>query len=327
MIYDYIIIGAGVSGLYTNYCLKKKNPNLKILILESSDRIGGRIYKKNKSNLGAKFLHDDIKNFLKKSDFQNITFYLGKLINKSENIKNSMKLEDSGSINKNIHNKFNFCNEINVEFDFNKLIKLFNKKLNIKLNTYYYNYSIKNNIIIINNKFYTKKLIFALSVNVLKIINNPFQQYFKNWTQANIITFSFELNNHNKLLINGFFFDEEFKRTSFYFDQKKNILYVNIFDRNKNFSINNYKNKIIYKYLFNISFKFYYINWTNNEHFLGAWSIPLKSLNKNIINIIQKGFEDKIFYVGDYLNNIEEMGSVTNCLRSVENLLKNSNLY
>ena len=45
------------------------------------------------------------------------------------------------------------------------------------------------------------------------------------------------------------------------------------------------------------------------------------------INIIQKGFEDKIFYVGDYLNNIEEMGSVTNCLRSVENLLKNSNLY
>ena len=76
MIYDYIIIGAGVSGLYTNYCLKKKNPNLKILILESSDRIGGRIYKKNKSNLGAKFLHDDIKNFLKKSDFQNITFYV-----------------------------------------------------------------------------------------------------------------------------------------------------------------------------------------------------------------------------------------------------------
>jgi monoamine oxidase len=40
--YDYIIIGAGIAGLYTGYKLKKKNPNYKILILEKEKIIGGR---------------------------------------------------------------------------------------------------------------------------------------------------------------------------------------------------------------------------------------------------------------------------------------------
>jgi hypothetical protein len=40
--FDYIIIGAGISGLYTGYLLKDYN----IVILESSDIIGGRIQEK-----------------------------------------------------------------------------------------------------------------------------------------------------------------------------------------------------------------------------------------------------------------------------------------
>lgn len=43
MEYDYIIIGAGISGLYTGYLIKKNNPNSKILILESNNYIGGRM--------------------------------------------------------------------------------------------------------------------------------------------------------------------------------------------------------------------------------------------------------------------------------------------
>jgi hypothetical protein len=43
MEYDYIIIGAGISGLYTAYLIKKNNPNTKILILESNNYIGGRM--------------------------------------------------------------------------------------------------------------------------------------------------------------------------------------------------------------------------------------------------------------------------------------------
>jgi protoporphyrinogen oxidase len=43
MIYDTIIIGGGIAGLYTAYKLIKKNPNHKILILERNRKIGGRI--------------------------------------------------------------------------------------------------------------------------------------------------------------------------------------------------------------------------------------------------------------------------------------------
>lgn len=42
MIYDYIIVGAGISGLYSAYKLLQKNSKLNILILESQSRIGGR---------------------------------------------------------------------------------------------------------------------------------------------------------------------------------------------------------------------------------------------------------------------------------------------
>ena len=43
-IYDLIIIGGGISGLYTLYKLSKKYPQMKIMLLESEERFGGRIY-------------------------------------------------------------------------------------------------------------------------------------------------------------------------------------------------------------------------------------------------------------------------------------------
>ena len=43
-IYDVIIIGAGISGLYSAYYLIKKYKNLKILIIEGKDRVGGKFY-------------------------------------------------------------------------------------------------------------------------------------------------------------------------------------------------------------------------------------------------------------------------------------------
>ena len=42
--YDLVIIGGGISGLYTLYKLSKKFSQLKILLLESGHRYGGRIY-------------------------------------------------------------------------------------------------------------------------------------------------------------------------------------------------------------------------------------------------------------------------------------------
>lgn len=42
MIYDFIIIGSGISGLYTFYRLKKKFKSANIILLEKNDYIGGR---------------------------------------------------------------------------------------------------------------------------------------------------------------------------------------------------------------------------------------------------------------------------------------------
>jgi len=52
MIYDYIIIGAGIAGLYTAYNLKKNFPDKTFLILEANKKkyIGGRIYQEKFSN-------------------------------------------------------------------------------------------------------------------------------------------------------------------------------------------------------------------------------------------------------------------------------------
>lgn len=42
--YDVIIVGGGISGIYTMYNLKKNYPNLKVLLLEKNERFGGRVY-------------------------------------------------------------------------------------------------------------------------------------------------------------------------------------------------------------------------------------------------------------------------------------------
>lgn len=59
MEYDYIIIGAGISGLYTAYNIQKNNPTSKIIILEKNSKkyIGGRMnvynFYGNYVNIGA----------------------------------------------------------------------------------------------------------------------------------------------------------------------------------------------------------------------------------------------------------------------------------
>lgn len=318
MIYDIIIIGAGISGLYSYHLLKKINSKYKLLILESSNRIGGKIYSEGKSILGAKFLHNDIEKF-REPEKNNKSYYIGNLQDKSKDIQNSMKLEDSGSISDMIHNKFKYINEINIEYDFNSIVSVLNKNKNIKFNTPFKNYKINNDIIIVNNTYKTKKIIFALPVNVLKNLNTPFKKYFNNWYQSNIITLSFELN--GKLNLNdGFHFYDKFKRTSFFYNKQKDILYVNIFDRNNDFSIQDIKEKIV-NYFLLTSYKFKYKNWNKDKHLLGGWSIPKKTVNSNIIKLIEGGYNHKIYYTGDYLGKIENMGSATNALNNVETLV------
>lgn len=43
-VYDTIIVGGGIAGLYRAYCLLRRNPNTKLLLVEKQPYLGGRIY-------------------------------------------------------------------------------------------------------------------------------------------------------------------------------------------------------------------------------------------------------------------------------------------
>ena len=42
--YDIIVIGGGIAGLYTTYKIHKRNPGTRVLLIEKENRIGGRIH-------------------------------------------------------------------------------------------------------------------------------------------------------------------------------------------------------------------------------------------------------------------------------------------
>ena len=48
-VYDYIVIGGGISGLFMTYKLSETGS--KILLLESSGRWGGRVYTKKENGV------------------------------------------------------------------------------------------------------------------------------------------------------------------------------------------------------------------------------------------------------------------------------------
>jgi len=56
--YDLVIIGGGISGIYTLYKLSKTFPHLKILLLESGQRYGGRIYSYKENVDGEEYIMD-----------------------------------------------------------------------------------------------------------------------------------------------------------------------------------------------------------------------------------------------------------------------------
>ena len=58
-VYDVIIVGAGVSGSTAAYTLKKSCPNLKMLMIEGKDRVGGRTQTIEMKGCGGKMVKFD----------------------------------------------------------------------------------------------------------------------------------------------------------------------------------------------------------------------------------------------------------------------------
>ncbi len=80
-IYDYIIIGGGIAGLYSLHLLNKSKKDLKILLIEKEDYLGGRILNKNfhgtNIKLGAGIAKEDNKHLLKLLDKFDIKYFKG----------------------------------------------------------------------------------------------------------------------------------------------------------------------------------------------------------------------------------------------------------
>ena len=116
MVYDYLIVGSGISGLNLSLKLSKKFKNASILVIDSSDNYGGRIhtvYEKDYSyEAGAARFNKNHKNLIKY-----IKHYgLNKNIVKIPSTWNYVQVS-----NKNIESQFK---DVNKLLDF--LIKKFN---------------------------------------------------------------------------------------------------------------------------------------------------------------------------------------------------------
>lgn len=62
--YDCIVVGGGLAGLVAAYEIQKRDPSLKVKILEGENRIGGQILSDVIGELGARWISTDQRHIL-----------------------------------------------------------------------------------------------------------------------------------------------------------------------------------------------------------------------------------------------------------------------
>ena len=143
--YDIVIVGGGISGIYTMYNLKKKYPKLKVLLLEKEDRFGGRVYSFNAKvdnidyvmDLGAGRIghhHNLMVSLIKELKLEKYMFNIGNTenyieYNKKTNIS-SNKSEYKKKYEKMLYKFFNSSKIVNLSKTF--LQKLYLNELLMK---------------------------------------------------------------------------------------------------------------------------------------------------------------------------------------------------
>ena len=353
MIYDYIIVGAGISGLSLNKLLGNK----KTLILESNDRVGGRIFNLkigSNAELGAKFLNShfdfltdlypgittekEIKSLKKSKKVKMFSkckpYEKSKMLKKDiyNNIRKgqfsnkralSLFTEDIGSANLDkIHPEHKFYPyQKNIRYNFTNLLNKLTLNAAIKFNSVFTEYTIHKDYISVKtsgNEYKTRKLVFALPITILRRLKGiPFKSYLNYWFQNKVTVTAIEFRKLNNKLQKDFFYCNEFNKTSFYHDYQCRTLYVARYETSENETqIRNLIDYIIkYLELSNIA-GIEHADWTNNRHSLGGWTIPGPKVSQEIIEKMRNGYKDKIFFVGDYMNNIDNCGEVSSAIKS-----------
>lgn len=89
--YDCIIVGGGIAGLVTAYELNKRDPSLKVKILEGENRIGGQILSDVIGELGARWISTDQSDILKLCNELNVQLFSKKTDKEYKNITDTDK--------------------------------------------------------------------------------------------------------------------------------------------------------------------------------------------------------------------------------------------
>jgi protoporphyrinogen oxidase len=211
--YDFIIIGGGIAGLYMNYLLTDK---YKTLLLEKNNHLGGRIFQDNfhnyKINTGARIgnLHNtELLKLLQKLNIQyKILNYKIIILNKKINMYQMVKSikdkynEITKLSNKNLNNisaREFIIEHFGIEFfklysNFTEYTDFFNQSIN----TYIHNYPINDHIPKISEKDNISINWNLLVKKLIKKIKKK-NKIIKNYEVKNIIynkkTLQYNINN------------------------------------------------------------------------------------------------------------------------------------
>ena len=237
--YDIVIIGGGISGIYTMYNLKKNYPRLKVLLLEKEDRFGGRIYTYFEKVNGQTYKMD--------LGAGRLGFHHKRIMNLLEDLK----LKDDIIPISNT--------ETYIEYD---------KKSNIAIDKS----NLKKQISILLYKFFNSKFIEKIPSNIFKklYISTFLNKIFSNVTYKNIQnTFEYKSKLKNLNAYDAIkYFKYDYNKYSKFFILK-NGLYTIIdkmvknIDNNKNYSLK--KNTEVKKISWNSDNKYYRIEYLNKN--------------------------------------------------------------
>jgi protoporphyrinogen oxidase len=185
MLYDIIIIGGGVSGLYTAYNLLTKNPLLKIMILEKNNYLGGRIKTFNKKINNHNYIWEEGAGRL--NDNHHLLIKLINDLNLKDNLsKISSEISFYPSHGYNTKNNIKYINKSPYIY-INKIIKHSKKNKKEYLQQFTFKeYALqilnKNEVKFILDSFgYYAQLIKMNAYNAIKLFNmgmNPSLQFY-----------------------------------------------------------------------------------------------------------------------------------------------------
>tara|TARA_Y100000022_G_scaffold167492_2_gene152307 strand:+ start:2713 stop:4065 length:1353 start_codon:yes stop_codon:yes gene_type:complete len=238
--YDIVIIGGGISGIYSMYNLKKKYPKLKVLLLEKDERFGGRVYSFNKKvdnidyimDLGAGRIghhHKLMVSLIKELKLEKFIFNISNTENYIEYNKKNREVSDESLLRKKYSIMlYNFFNSLKIA----NLSKTFLQKF--YLNELLMKFFPQSVYKFIENSFeYKNKLYYLNAYNAINYFKYDYNEYSNFFIMTNGLSSIIDTminkisqNNNYKLkknsYVNNIIYNNETSKYNIYYKQNNN---------------------------------------------------------------------------------------------------------